>query len=32
MVLSEEGEEARIIETQHRPGPKDIPYSIPEDQ
>jgi hypothetical protein len=31
-VLSQEIQTPIVIETQRRPGPKDIPYGIPEDQ
>jgi hypothetical protein len=32
IVLSQEDQTPLVIETQRRPGPKDIPYAIPEDQ
>ena len=32
IVLSQDVQTPLVIETQRRPGPKDIPYGIPEDQ
>jgi hypothetical protein len=32
IVLAQEVQQPLVIETQRRPGPKDIPYGIPEEQ